>query len=159
VEAHGTHMGNQEVYRGSVSGLDVQVLAIPIVGNVHISIYVSDPEGSKVIEEVRVEMIMLKFVKSSNLESSQNPVAGPAVATVSEEGWFNTVLPITEEGEWETNITLKDDIDEYLIKFPLTILPSGSTNWGMIGIIGIAFALAIWWAVPTRKSNPKQYLP
>ena len=155
-EAHGSHIGEQEVFRGSISDLDVRVMAIPIVGDVHISIQISYNEDSKIIKEVQVEMAMLKIAESSISDPANNYVIGPVVATVSEQGWFTTVLPITEKGEWETNITLKDDENEYLIEFPLKIHPSGSTNWGMIGILGIVFALATWWAVPTRKSKRKQ---
>lgn len=156
VEAHGNHIGEQEVFRGSISNMDVRVMAIPIVGNVHISIQISYNEDSEIIKEVQVQMAMLNLADSPSPNSPQKSVVGPVVATVSEEGWFNAVLPITEKGDWETDITLKDATNEYLIEFPLKIHPSGSTNWGMIGIIGIAFALATWWAVPTRKSKPKQ---
>ena len=68
VEAHGNHMGDQEVFRGSVSNLDIRVLAIPIVGNVHISIQISYPEGSKTIEEAKEKY---RYVSQNKAERTE----------------------------------------------------------------------------------------
>lgn len=139
VSANGVHVGSTEVFSGPVGPYSVRVQTVPVVGNMHMTIYVEPSVGPNPVSETKVQ-VMAKGPRDAP------QTVGPVLATGTLDGpnWYAVNLPIEQAGEWVFTLTVGSSLGEGAVDFPIKVQKSGGVDWGLIAVVVLALGLAIW---------------
>ena len=154
VSANGPHVGSRQVFSGPAGPYDLRVATAPVVGNMHLNIYVARMGGADPVTDARVQVM------------GQGPGAGskivgpmPAPGTLIGPNWYGVNLPIEEAGEWIFTLTVESSLVEATVDFPVTIQKSGGINWGIVGAAVVVLGIAVWLALSQRRRKGRQPQP
>ena len=149
-DANGIHSAAREVFAGDVGSYSVRVVTAPIVGNVHMDIYVASVGTSDPVVNAALQI------------SGQGPLEGlpligpiPAKGSLVGPNWYSVDLQVEEVGDWFFTLEVDSSLGQEAVDFPLLIVQRGSINWGIIAIL-VVFLVAVPLVVlPLRRLRKK----
>ena len=154
VSANGPHVRSQEVFSGAAGPYDLRVVTAPLVGNMHLTIYIAQMGVGNPVSDAKVRV------------SGQGPqgapqTSGPMLATGSLSGpnWYGVNLPIEEAGEWVFTLTVESSLGEATVDFPVNVRESGVINWGIIGVVVVVVGVAVWLTLSRRRESQAVGIP
>ena len=144
--ANGSHEDSIEAYYGSVGDLVVRVEAIPIVGDLHLVVYLREKDDTPV---------QGAEVQATGVGPGADPIMiGPAVNLPQSEYDLSlysvTLLGALEEGVWDIDLRIVpegwDEAEALTVDFPIELSKPSSYNELMIAVLA-AFVLFLAWMV------------
>ena len=150
--ANGPHVGAREVFSGPAGPYELRVVTAPVVGLMHMTIFVSALGGGEPVTGAAIQ------VSGRGPEGASRTV-GPIRATGSPSGldWYGASLPIEESGEWMFTVAVDGSLGEEAVEFPVRVRGSGGgTNWFIVGILAVVLTGVVWWAVSWRRSKARR---
>ena len=148
--ANGAHPGLREVFTGTAGPYEVRVEAVPIVGDLHLVVYLFTSDGAPV-EGASVQAV---GAGPGEPPPSVGPVANDPQADL-DPGLYSVTLPgTTQAGEWD--ITLNIGPGEAQVTFPVALRePSGFSLIVIAALIAFGLFLA-WMLFSWRRQAVKR---
>lgn len=154
--ANGPHVTAQEVFSGPAGAYEVRVLTAPVVGIMHLSIYVSRRDTSVPLAGASLQVL-------GTGPQGASMAVGPAQATAAfgNPGWYGVNLSIAEAGAYTFTLVVQRPLGEAQVEFPVNVQKTGGIPLTLIGVVVALFAIAAWWALSwwrrkTRQSEPQR---
>ena len=139
---------------GPVDQYFVRVLTSSLVGNIHMSIYLSQLSGDEPVRDAKIQVTGLGPTDASRV-----------VGTVTESGaftdpnWYGVNLFIEEPGAWSFTLTADSSLGKATVDFPVNLQQPGSIN--LFAIVALAMIVVIfgwsgysWIQRKTRRPGP-----
>jgi hypothetical protein len=149
--ANGPHVRSQEVFSGPAGAYQLRVLTVPLVGTMHLNIYIARGDTSVPLVEATIQV-------SGTGPQGTSTVVGPAQATAAfgNPGWYGVNLSIAEAGPWTFTLVIQRPLGEAQLQFPVNVQTTGGIPWALIGAAAVLLAIAAWWALSwwRRKLRP-----
>ena len=140
--ANGSHADSIEAYYGSVENLVVRVEAIPIVGDLHLVVYLTQKDDTPV---------QGAQVQATAVGPGDNPLRlGPSFnipQTEYDPSLYSVTLPgALEKGPWNITLLIKPESpdQESEINFPITLTEPSNYNELLIAVLA-AFLIFLAW--------------
>ena len=146
IDANGAHPGAREVFSGLAGPYEVRVETAPVVGNMHMTIYLSptDPANSAIDAGIQIS-------GTGPLGNSQT--VGPVIAIGSQTTWYGVDLPIEEAGAWVFTLTVESSQGDATVDFSVKVQEPSGTSWAIFGIGVILLLLVLWFAARALRSS------
>lgn len=136
--ANGAHEDSIEAYYGAVGDYVVRVEAIPIVGDLHLVVYLTEKDDTPVqgaeIRATGVGPEGLEIGPASNIPQTEYD---PSLYSV-------TLLGALQEGVWD--ITLRVEPEGLDVRFPIELREPSGYNELLIAVLA-AFVIFLGWMV------------
>ena len=151
VSANGPHVRSREVFSGPVGPYEVRALTAPVVGTMHLSIYVAQPGSNTPVSNSKLQV-------SGIGPQGPSQVVGPvwAAAAFGSPGWYGVNLPIDQAGNWVFRLVVQDSPSEAQVEFPVNVRESGGISWGIIGVAAVVLAIAAWGALSWMRGKGRK---
>lgn len=119
------------------------------VGTLHITVALTDPVTDKPVLDVPVEVIA-----STPGGASVSSPATHDQATI--KSYYETDLEISTEGPWQVTISFQAPQGPGEVSFGVEVQARSFTNWMIISIAGLIFAVIVWSFWPKKKAAPAE---
>ncbi len=149
-QAHSTHVGGVELYRGESGPYEVLVKAVPLVGFLEVTVVFAVDSADRTLPYIpRVAVL----VSRDGERLGPVTAAGPSSALANE---YVAVLEPGDPGEWEMTINIDGEPGATTLVLPLTVTEDrgGGFPWPALAA-GLGIVLSILWLAfaPRRKST------
>ena len=144
--ANGPHVGAREVFSGPAGPYDLRVVTAPVVGTMHLTIYLARADGSDPVSDAKVQV-------TGRGPQGVLQTVGPAPAIGSLTTWYSVTLPIEEAGEWMFTLAVESPLDAATVDFPVKVPQPVGINWGVVGIGALLLALVLWFGMKTLRER------
>jgi hypothetical protein len=146
VSANGSHVGIREVFSGPAGPYDLKVVTAPMVGTMHLTVYVARTDDSNPVSDAQVQI------------TGQGPkgalqTVGPIPAIGSMTTLYTVDLPIKETGEWIFTLTVESSLDEATVDFPVKVPQQDSISWVAVLIGALLLAQVLWFGMKTLRQK------
>ena len=138
--ANGAHEDSIEAYYGAAGDIVVRVEAIPVVGDLHLVVYLTEKDDSPV---------QGAEVQATAMGPGEEPlIVGPAANVPQTEYdpslYSVTLLGALDEGVWD--VTLDIQPEGLTVQFPIELKEPSSFNELLIAVLA-AFVIFLGWMV------------
>ncbi len=135
---NGAHIGEQEVFSGDVGEYFIRVTTIPIVGLMHLSIFMSH-------EDKMVPMQDIAITISAKQTDEKEGLVGPieAIQSDTEQNWFGADIAIEKEGIWRFRLSLNEANTSEEITFDTYVRQPSRVYGPLFGLLGIGLVLGM----------------
>jgi hypothetical protein len=144
--ANGPHVGARDVFTGTAGPYQVTVRTAPVVGNMHLSIYVAQAVDAQPISNASV-----RVSGEGPQDISQIAESASATATLDQPGWYGVILVVKEVGDWRFTLTIDGPMGGASVDFPVKVVKASSVPWGLIVPAALALGLLVWWMLSSRR--------
>ena len=136
VEAHGSHPRSELVLETMIAPYQMQVYAIPWVGDAHFSAHIANLDTKRPVDDAEVT-----FTLFSGNNAGVNYLADPVYGS---PGWYTATVIIEQEGSVAAAISVFGADGEVHERFSLDVKhPETGTSWGMIGLLAVSAVLIL----------------
>ena len=128
--ANGIHPNARDVYVGAVGPYFLRVTTAPIVGNMHVVVFLAQSDEVLPVEEAEISL----WGRTTGEEfQTAGPVAG--VPSLDGPNLYTVDVPVDVVGPWLFTFSVSSPMGEGNVEIPLTITRRGSVNLGVVGIL------------------------
>lgn len=152
VEAHGNHPRSELVLETMIAPYQLQVYAIPWVGDAHFSVHIADADTKRPVADAEVTFTLFDG-NNGSVDYLADPVYGSP-------GWYTATVIIEHAGSVAAVISVTGPDGEINERFGLDVKPPETgTSWGMIGLLAVSMVLILRICLvkifrAKRNSNP-----
>ena len=148
--ANGIHPNARDVYSGAIGPYFMRVTTAPIVGNMHLVVFLAQPDG---VEPVQGAEIFLWGRFTGEDFQAAGPVEG--VPSLDGPNLYTVDIPVNEVGQWVFTVQVRGPAGEGSVDIPLTVTRRGSVNLGVVGILLVLVVIvglvALSWGRKRRR--------
>ena len=134
-----------EVFRQQQGPYEVGVGVIPstpVVGNLHLTIWVLEAASKQPITEAAVTM---------EAQGPEAGIAGPVTALLTIAQYYDVNIPVGTIGEWQFQVTVESPLGTERVTFPLYVRKA-TVTWGPV----IALLASVLLAVPVVAAGSRR---
>ena len=142
--ANGLHAESSEVFSGTAGHFDIKVLSSSLVGSVHVSVYVSEPDSLTPVSDANVHII------ATGPRDNEQTV-GPVYGRLSPASWYSMNLPIDEAGDWTLALVIQNPSGEAAVNIPIDVRERAGINWVVAVAMAVFLGVAAWSAFSWRR--------
>jgi len=139
VFANGAHLNSQVVYSGFDKEYSVRVQTVPVVGQIHLTAYLSNQLTTEPISNLP---ILISFGQNAEAPTQQSPMELLPIA--DQPGWYGIDIDMPQQGTWIFSLTIEDSTGFTTFEFPVDVIESTSAIWPIIGLVIIVLSLTLW---------------
>ena len=144
VSANGPHVGSVQVFNGSAGPYKLRVEAVPLVGNLHLTIFVSQLQSDGPVTEASIQVVG----RGPGSDPRQvGPVSGANDFLTSPNAYALT-LPLERAGRWVFTVTVHSAVGDATVDVPVVLQQPGEANWLAPTLVVLLFVLL--WQVAAR---------
>ena len=139
VSANGPHVGSVQVFNGSAGPYKLRVEAVPLVGNLHLTIFVSQLQSDGPVTEASIQVVG----RGPGSDPRQvGPVSGANDFRTAPNAYAATLLP-DQAGPWVFTVTIHSAEGEATVDVPVVVQQPGEANWLAPTLVVLLFVL-LW---------------
>ena len=148
--ANGIHPNARDVYAGAVGPYFLRVTTAPIVGNMHLVVFLAQSDGVTPVEEAEISL----WGRTTGEDfQTAGPVAG--VPSLDGPNLYTADVPVDVIGPWVFTVSVSSPLGEGSADIPLTVTRRGSVNLGVVGILLVLVVIvglvALSWGRKRRR--------
>ncbi len=149
--ANGAHVGSLKVFSGPVGPYEATVQTVPVVGDMHLSIYLVQASSGSLAVDATVQVSGRGPRGESGLVSQTS-----AAATVVQPNLYGVVLAIEDAGEWVFTLEVDGLLGKATVDFPVDVQPPAGINGAVIGALVVLAGLVAWLAFARGRGRRRR---